>query len=171
MAFERSDGKPPTHPEPNMVERTNLMNEVWRRKGDNETYTEIEEAMGISRSLAWKLFHEALKVNAPPAAEAERILMLQQLEVLMSKAQKIFDGTTDEEIKLKAMDRLMSLYKAKRTLLGLDADKKYRVKHEHTTPFDEEVDGLMGQFEDWQQKRDTDTAAKMASRRKGFRAP
>jgi hypothetical protein len=107
----------------------------------------------------------------PPAAEDERLLMVQQLENSMRKCMEIMDGTIDDDIKLKAMDRLIRLFKRKAEMLGLDADKKFRVRHEHSTPLDGEIEDLMEEFEESLGKRDTDRAARLANRRKGFRAP
>ncbi len=171
MTFERRDGKSPNHPIADPVERSEWIEKVWAMKRNNETYDTISEELGISRATAYKYFKEGLLMHAPPGAEEERIMLVQQLEQLLYVAQKIMDGTNDDETKLKAMDRVMKLYKVKRDLLGLDADKKFKVKHEHTTPMDEEIEELMGEFDQQLGKRDTERAARLANRRQGFRAP
>lgn len=171
MGFERRDGKSIHNPVPDPVQRAEYEKKVWELKREHWTFPEIAEELDISVSTAYKYWKGALKTHMPPAAEDERLLMVQQLENSMRKCMEIMNGTIDDDIKLKAMDRLIRLFKRKAEMLGLDADKKFRVRHEHSTPLDGEIEDLMEEFEESLGKRDTDRAARLANRRKGFRAP
>jgi methylphosphotriester-DNA--protein-cysteine methyltransferase len=139
---ERRNGQHPNHPHPDMVERSEQMREVWDRRRENETFTEIAEAMGISRSTAHKLFKEGLKLQMPQAAEEERLLQIQQQEELIAEAFRTLKRITDPVDRLKALLAINTLYKSRRDLMGLDAPTKFQGTMTHTTPVDQELQTL-----------------------------
>lgn len=141
--MERRNGQHPNHPNPDPVDLAPLWREVWDRRRNRETYTEIAEAMGISRSTAHKYFKEGLKLQMPQAAEEERILSIQLLEEQLAEAKKATDRLAkDPEKMLKGIELQVKIGKQIRELMGLDAPTKFQGSVTHTTPIDSELQEL-----------------------------
>lgn len=168
--MERRDGKPSTHPRSNMVELADYINKIWEYRRENVPFDVIAEELGISSSTARKYFKEGYQMNAPPGAAEERILLVQQLEQLLYRAQQMLDGSVNDPDKaVKLLNVMSKLLKDKRELLGLDAAKKFEIKETVTTPLDNEIEGLMDKLGKETELRDTARAERLARRRKGFR--
>lgn len=116
------------NPHPDRLERLKQINRVWELREDHVPFREIAEELGCSVSTAHKLFEEGLQYNAPPAAEAERILTARQVDEALSRVWRLLGRTADVETQLKILATVDKLLKSKRGLHGLDAPKQAVIK-------------------------------------------
>ncbi len=100
------DGKHQNHPQPNPVVRHERILEVWKYKRAGRSYAWIAETMGISASTAHKYLKEGLMIQAPQAAEEERIIAIQQLDELYAEGRETLDALSDPLDRLKALQML-----------------------------------------------------------------
>lgn len=150
---ERRNGQPINHPHPDPVERAEQINQIWEYKRAGRSYKWIGETMGMSSSTAHKLFKEGLMMQAPPAAEEERILAVQQMEVLFEIGMDQIKLILDPLDKIKALVHLDKLVKSRRELLGLDAAIKFQGMIHEVTQQDLEIQGMIDMFKSQEAER------------------
>jgi len=159
MAIERRLGQSINHPNPDPVERAEQIRLVWEMRRDGATFPLIAEKLNCSTSTAHKLFKEGLRMNAPPGAEEERILAVQQLDELYHQGIEALRQIIDPVDKLKALVVLDRLLKSRRELLGLDAPTKFQGHVAALTEHDLEIREMIQAFQmqaEQQEREQTD---------------
>jgi len=131
---------------PDPQERLRQINRVWELRENHVPFREIAEELGCSVSTAHKLFKEGLQYNAPPGAEEERILTARQTDEALTRAWRLFERTNDPEVHIKILTAVARLLKEKRSLLGLDAAKKFQVVTTTSSALDQDIAQLLKEF-------------------------
>jgi hypothetical protein len=157
---------------PDKEKREWYEDEIWKRKVTQELpFSIIAEELGISQSTAHKYFRSAQKRHRPPSIEAERELMLRQIDERMYRVRQMEDGSNDEAVKAAAHELWLRYARRKADILGMDADKKFSIKHTVQSEFDAETEALMEQFDKEQEYVDKQRRARFDQEqaRRGFR--
>lgn len=165
--MERRDGKSINDPTPDPVQKMEMMQEIWARKADLESFEQIGKALGISASTAWKYFHEYELYLVPPSVEQDRLMAMNQLEKRIAEAAKMqrLCGN-DVELWLKVSEHIRKLLGDYRRLQGLDAAKKHEHKVKQTTQMDSDIEGLLEQFGEFAEPEES-LARKRRDERRG----
>lgn len=145
----RRDGKPRNHPQPDIHERAEDINRAWELKGRGWSQAQIAEEMDVAQSTICKWLAEAYKAQMPPAAERERLLMIEQYDYWIGRIRGEIEAGVDTDQLAKLLDRLERFMAGTRKLQGLDAARKFEVtaKAEVGTKFDADLEELHRAFE------------------------
>lgn len=81
----------------------------------------IAERVGLSHQTVANRIEDAIRELLEPAAEEWRALETARLNDLTSAAYRVLGGAETDELRLKAIDRLLRLSESRRKLWGLDA--------------------------------------------------
>ena len=160
--MDRRDGKSQHHPQPDPVQKFEMMQEIWRLKGEFWTYEEIGEELGIAPSTAWRYFHEYELYLVPPNVEQERLMHIKQLQAMMSRAHKLLERAGDVETTLKVLAEIRNWMKQYAHFMGMNAPDKISIRT--TTQFDEDVQGLLAEFGEFHDK-----AERIAEKERAYR--
>jgi hypothetical protein len=105
--------------------------EAVRLRVAGKTFQEIGKALGVSNCQAHKdvrAVTDKLSKRSLEDAEMERELQLGRIDAGIQVVFGILEGRrTPSELKLKALDRLVTLEKRRAELLGLDAPKRQEI--------------------------------------------
>jgi hypothetical protein len=110
----------------NIPERLDKINKVWEYRRAGKTFDWIAEEMEFCQKTARNLFKEGLQLQAPPGAEEERILAVQQNEEQYAQAADLYNDTTDVTERVRILSVMDKLLKSRRELLGIDAPTKFQ---------------------------------------------
>ena len=83
------------------------------------TYEEIAQALGITKSSAWRLVNRQLRMQARLAEEEAKVLLQLELERLDALQQAVWEQAMQGH--LGAVDRVLRIMERRAKLLGLEA--------------------------------------------------
>lgn len=112
----------PTNPHslPNKSIVADQMVKVYEMKLAGKSHDFIAKALGISHGTVANRLSEAVRNRVEPVREEYRAYEVDRLDKMVDTVQQIIDNTSDPEVKLKAVDRLLRIQDRRAKLQGLD---------------------------------------------------
>ena len=110
------------------AERHERMREALRLRKQRLSYEAISKTMGVTRSTAHALVHDA--IAEIPREDAKDVLVLELLDLDRQerRATKIARESGDSEVRLKAEQTILRIKERRSKYLGLDAPTKAETK-------------------------------------------
>ncbi|MFB9924859.1 helix-turn-helix domain-containing protein [Amycolatopsis halotolerans] len=164
---------------PNPAKKAEQHARAWQLKLDGKTDREIAKIMGVSHTTVQNWRDADIKKFLAPAAAQYRQIQLEQIEGVIADCREVLrsdapvvsmgkvalvDGVPviDQELKLKAYDRMLKAYERLAKLLGLDAPTKAEYE-DKTPPRPAELDALICQTREQVQQREAEMTGESQS--------
>jgi transposase-like protein len=108
---------------PRRIASREKMVEMLRLKKAGASYADIATKFGCAKSLVFRLISRAMSELPREDAEQLRTMELERLDSALLVATRIMSTSNRDEMKLRAIDRIVRISERRSILMGLDVSK------------------------------------------------